>query len=181
MLASARQPLRSVRLPTHPGPAVEVPLPLRIFSGPCPQPQQGADGRRHKEKAIIHSPMETAPPGKHVGKPAQGSLRCCCQLPTGSVAKPKPKVSGLRMPQPGNYPVPQISRHGDRLKSLQPLDVGTRSSSAATGPGDAPSWDAHPAIHNSCSRSSRPASMPMCPPGSLPTHRLLDRLSAARQ
>lgn len=153
---------------------MEVPPPLHIF--PCPQPQRGADGRRHKEKAIIHPPAETAPLGK-----ARGRSRRRCQLPTRSAAEPKPRVSGLRTPRPGNSPVPRISRHGDRLKSLQPLDVGTRSSSAVTGPGDAPSWDAHPALHSSCSCSSRPASVPMCSPGSLPTHGLLDRGSAARQ
>lgn len=134
-----------------------------------------------KKKPSSSHPVETAPPGKRIGKPAQGSLRRCCQFPTRSTAKPKLEVSGRCVPQPGKSPVPRISRHGDRLKSLQPSDVRTHSSSAATGPGDAPSWDAHPAIHNSCSRSSQPASVPMCSPGSLPTHGRLDRVSAARQ
>lgn len=167
--------LCSVCLP-RPARLQRFPPPPCIFSGPCSQMKGG-----RKEKPSSTRPRRWPLRAKHAGKPAHGSSRRCCQLPTCSAAMPKPEVSGLCMPQPGNSPMPQISRHGDCLKSLQPLDVGTHSSSAVTGPGDAPSWDAHPAIHNSCSCSSRPASMPMCSPGSLPTHRQLDRDSAARQ
>lgn len=160
-------------------------LPWRSSLLRASSPARGLSGLQTdggtKKKPSSTRPWRQPLRAKRIGEPAHGSSRRRCQLPTLSVAEPEPEVSGLRTPQPGNSPVPRISRHGDRLKSLQPLDAGTRSSSAVTGPGDAPSWDAHPAIHSSCSCSSRPASVPMCSPGSLPTRGLLDRGSAARQ
>lgn len=60
-LALAWQPLCSTLVLT-PKTCCRGSPPLPISSGPCPQPQWGADGR-HKGKPITPSPVETAPLG----------------------------------------------------------------------------------------------------------------------
>lgn len=88
-----------------PGPAEEVSPPLSIFPGPRPQPRRGADGRRHKGKAITDSPSgQSTSARQHTELVPLLPAPCPAPQPSQS-----PRSQGSARPSLAALPCPELA------------------------------------------------------------------------
>lgn len=88
-----------------PGPAEEVSPPLSIFPGPRPQPRRGADGRRHKGKAITDSPSgQSTSARQHTELVPLLPAPCPAPQPSQS-----PRCQGSARPSLAALPCPELA------------------------------------------------------------------------